>query len=406
MVDICEKSLCTGCHACMNICGKKAITMKPNALGFAYPSIDTSLCVDCGLCAKICPVNHPPEAVYPSAVYAAQSADITDLMTSTSGGAASVFSQYVIKQGGVVYGCSAEKISQICHVRIDSLADLYKLKGSKYVQSQIGTVFQEIRSDLKLGRKVLFIGTPCQIAGLNNFLRISYENLITVDLVCHGVPSQQLLLDNIMYDPRLLEDCDVSFRKKGREEQDLRFGIYVKNAKGQFLYSKDYPQDYYIMGFMQGLFYRNSCYTCRWSAPKRCADMTIGDFWGLGNLDNFAIQKGCGVSEVLLNTKKGTAFFNACKDGFNWEEREVEEAIRGNGQLQTPSARHPLYDKFQQLYVKYGFIKSCRKCLRCDYLQYSKRKFREKVVFLLDKIPYARKCYRKFKKILRICLKR
>lgn len=400
MVDICDKSLCTGCHACINICGKKAISMQPDSLGFLYPQIDTSLCVDCGLCVKVCPVNHPPKAVYPTQVYAVQSADMADLMSSTSGGAASVFSQYMISQGGVVYGCSGSDITHICHKRIENHADLHQLKGSKYVQSNIGYVFQQVRCDLKSGRKVLFIGTPCQIAGLRNFLRTDYDGLVTVDLVCHGVPSQQLLLDDVKKKCNLREKNVVSFRKKGEKETDLKFGVYVK-ASDSWSYSKNYPKDSYIMGFMQGLFYRNSCYSCRWAAPKRCSDITIGDFWGLGELKNCKIEKGRGVSEVLLNSVKGISFIEECKFLLHYEQRKVQEAIVGNGQLQYPSKRHPLYYQFQQLYIKEGFTKSCRKCLRRDYKYYYTSKLKQSLYKLLVRIPYARCVYRKIKNILK-----
>ena len=397
MIDICEKALCTGCHACLNICGKKAISMKPDDLGFEYPSIDASLCVDCGLCAKICPVNNPPKAVSPSVVYAVQSANLEDLMSSTSGGAASVFSQIILRQNGVVYGCSGMDASQIQHIRIESISELYKLKGSKYVQSKIGPVFKQVKADLLLGKKVLFTGTPCQVAGLKNFLRVEYDNLITVDLVCHGVPSQKLLLDDIADYIQSNGSLGIHFRKKGRKETDLRYGIYVTDSNGHEVYAKDYPHDYYIMGFMSGLFLRNSCFTCHWAGSKRCSDITVGDFWGLGELNNNRIEKGYGVSEVLLNTNKGENFFETCQTSLYWEKRDVYEAINGNGRLQSPSIRHPLYAKFRHLYTEKGFAASCRKYLSRDYKQYYINSLKEQVRALFVKIPGARKIYRKIK---------
>lgn len=400
MVDICDKSLCTGCHACINICGQKAISMQPDSLGFLYPQIDASLCVDCGLCVKVCPVNHPPKAVYPAQVYAVQSADMADLMSSTSGGAASVFSQYMISQGGVVYGCSGSDITHICHKRIEHHSDLHQLKGSKYVQSNIGSVFQQVRSDLKSGRKVLFIGTPCQVAGLKNFLRKDYENLITVDLVCHGVPSQQLLLDEIQRNKIDVHNDSIAFRRKGESVKDLKYGIYVKRDN-YLVYAKDYPRGHYIMGFMTGLFLRNSCYSCHWASPNRCSDITIGDFWGLGNLYNAKMDKGRGMSEVLLNTKKGISYFEVCKKFCYFENRNLQEAIDGNGRFKHPSERHPLYYQFQQLYTKKGFTESCRKCLRRDYEYYYTSKLKPSLYQLLVRIPYARSIYRKIKNIIK-----
>ena len=406
MVDICKKTLCIGCHACLNICGKKAISMKPDSLGFEYPVIDASLCVDCGVCAKICPVNNPPKAVTPSAVYAAQSTDLKDLMSSTSGGAASVFSQVILKQGGIVYGCSGMDASHVQHIRIESVSELYKLKGSKYVQSKIGSVFKQVKADLLLGKKVLFTGTPCQVAGLKNFLRVEYENLITVDLVCHGVPSQQLLLDDISDYIQSNNPVVVHFRKKGRKEADLKYGIYIINGDGHKVYAKDYPHDYYIMGFMSGLFLRNSCFTCHWAGSKRCSDITVGDFWGLGELNNNRIEKGYGVSEVLLNTNKGENFFETCQTSLYWEKRDVYEAINGNGRLQSPSIKHPLYAKFRHLYAEKGFAASCRKCLFHDYKHYYINNLKKQVRALLVKTPGVRKIYRKMKKQYQVCIRK
>lgn len=405
MTDICEKSLCTGCHACVNACGKKAISMQPDLLGFLYPQIDTSLCIDCGLCAKVCPVNHPPKAVYPTKVYAVQSNDLDDLMTSTSGGAASVFSQYIISQGGVVYGCSGSDITHISHKRIENHSDLSQLKGSKYVQSHIGLSFQQVRKDLKSGRNVLFIGTPCQIAGLKNFLGRDYDNLITIDLVCHGVPSQQLLLDELHRNKIDAHSDSLAFRKKGKSIKDLKYGIYVKHDN-HLIYAKDYPRGYYIMGFMVGLFLRNSCYSCHWASPNRCSDITIGDFWGLGNLCDAKMDKGRGISEVMINTEKGFSFFEVCKNFCYFEERNLQEAIDGNGRFHRPSERHPLYFRFQQLYAKHGFVYSCRKCLRNDYKHYYISKWKRKLYEEAIKVPYARSIYRKLKRIFKVCVNR
>lgn len=396
MIDICEKALCTGCHACLNICGKKAISMKPDDLGFEYPSIDASLCVDCGLCVKICPVNNPPKAVSPSVVYAVQSANLEDLMSSTSGGAASVFSQIILRQNGVVYGCSGMDASQIQHIRIESISELYKLKGSKYVQSKIGSVFKQVKADLLLGKKVLFTGTPCQVAGLKNFLRVEYDNLITVDLVCHGVPSQQLLLDDLKLGKREFCKKAISFRKKGMKGIDLKFGVFIYDSVRP-IYSTTYPYDYYIMGFMCGLFFRDSCYSCLWASSKRCSDITVGDFWGLGELKNIKIEKKRGVSVVLLNTLRGHAFFESCQYLLHFEERIVKEAIDGNEQLQYPFERHPLNNAFRHLYTEKGFAASCRKCLSRDYKQYYINSLKKQVRALFVKIPGARKIYRKIK---------
>lgn len=398
MTEICELSKCTGCSACLNVCSKNAISMKMDDLGFKYPAINASLCVDCGLCAKVCSINNPPTSSYPLEAYAVQSAQMDDLMSSSSGGAASVFSQYVLQQGGVVYGCTGEKANYVHHIRVASFEELHKLKGSKYVQSDMGILFKQVKQDLEKNLLTLFIGTPCQVAGLKKFLRKDYERLITVDLVCHGVPSQQLLNDDLRHLGKVAEDTQILFRKKGIKEKDLKFGVYL-NRDGTPLYISDYPKDYYIMGFMQGLFFRESCYSCQWSSSLRCSDITVADFWGLGDLQSSQIERGRGVSAVLLISKKGQFFYEKCCHMLLAEKRSVEEVILGNGQLQSPSLRHPLYNCFRELYKQKGFVYSCRRCLKDDY----KRVRKERIKAVIMSIPYFKVCYLNIKKIVIYC---
>ena len=346
MVDICDKSLCTGCHACINICGQKAISMQPDSLGFLYPQIDASLCVDCGLCVKVCPVNHPPKAVYPAQVYAVQSADMADLMSSTSGGAASVFSQYMISQGGVVYGCSGSDITHICHKRIENHSDLHQLKGSKYVQSNIGSVFQQVRSDLKSGRKVLFIGTPCQTAAIRNYFP-NDTHLFIVDLICHGVPSQRLLRESLPNDFTSLHVDHVEFRASTKYHFSAKNGIST-------VYSRPLNKDLYMKGFFTALFYRNSCYSCKFAQTARVGDLTLGDFWGV-SLPEHTNEESKGISLCMINTESGKKLLKRISTNIKQFERPLSEAVTGNKQLSHPMPRTFRVRLFQWLYPKFGF---------------------------------------------------
>ena len=373
---ICPIEFCTGCMACYNACVHQAIVITEDSCGFSYPLIDAGKCINCGVCRTICPVIHPLKRQEPLTVYAAYSRDEQDRMTSTSGGASSVFSQVMLQKKGVVYGCVQESYKSIKHQPITNERELWKMKGSKYVQSEIGDVFRAVRSDLITGKLVLFTGTPCQIAGLRVFLRKDYSNLLTVDLVCHGVPSRKLLEDDIqdmLYRESLplKESYRIFFRKKGIRESDLKFGCFIFDCDSENsvneMASVEYPFDYYIAGFMTGLFYRQSCYTCAYANPLRCADITIGDFWGLGKS---RLDTARGISAVLINTEKGKDFFEACKDKFEYEERVVKEAVQGNGQLQKPSVKAKNYDLFRQLYPKMGFKRAAKRCLRPFYRNY------------------------------------
>ena len=197
MKTICPEELCTGCLACLNSCTHNAIEITTDICGFRYPSINQDICVDCGLCQLSCPVIHPIEKKFPQSCYAVTVNTEKELATCASGGAATALSRYVLQQGGIVYGCSNVEMRHVKHIRITKEEDLPLLKGSKYVQSDIGLNYRLVKKDLRQGLKVFFVGTPCQVAGLKSYLRKDYPNLITVDLVCHGVPSQQLLNDNI-----------------------------------------------------------------------------------------------------------------------------------------------------------------------------------------------------------------
>ena len=400
MNRICPVDLCTGCMACYNSCSHCAIKVEKDCCGFLYPVIDENSCVDCGLCFSVCPVNHPLEKVSSKTVYAAYSKEESDRKSSTSGGASSIFAQRVIEEGGVVYGCVQKSYADIRHQRIERKDELYKIKGSKYVQSEIGDVFKSVKKDLLEGRQTLFVGTPCQVAGLRVFLHKDYAELVTVDLVCHGVPSGELLQESVreMLRKRNLpeKDYQVCFRIKGEKEEDLKFGVFLNDFvqnRGN-ISGKKYPYSYYITGFMTGLFYRSCCYTCSYANPRRISDITIGDYWGIGKT---ALDVGKGISEVFLNTEKGVRFFERCKEKVICEEREVEEAVRGNGQLQHPSVKNRNYELFRELYPELGFKRAARRCLYSFYVHYY---LVNRMKAIVRGIPFARQFYQVLKKLI------
>lgn len=347
MLEICNELQCTGCASCANRCPQQCITMQPDTYGYIHPVIDQNECIDCQICIKACPVNNEINYYSPQKAYAAWSLDSQDRETSTSGGIASVLSQYILSQNGIVYGAAVCHDCNVTHIRVSTTQELHLLKGSKYVQSSIHDCYKKVKEDLIAGKQVLFTGTPCQVAGLAQFLVKPYPNLTTMDLICHGVPSLALLHKHIESVCDINQVTSLSFREKE--------GYILDIKKGETnLYRKAFPYDTYLNGFMYGLFYRSSCYQCLYAKPKRISDITIGDFWGLGLITKFNHSKDK-VSVILPNTPKGENLIQNCSHRLFLEEREVMEAINGNAQLQCPAKKHESYDLFRKLYPLLGY---------------------------------------------------
>lgn len=342
MTEICDIKSCTGCAACAGVCAHKAISMvEVPPHGYLHPKINNDLCVDCGLCSKTCPVNNPPVFNSPLTAFAAISKDRDDLMSSSSGAASSVLATHIVNKGGVVYGSVEEDYAHIAHQRIDSLTDLPKIKGSKYVHSYTTDIFPKVKADLQQGLEVLFLGTPCQIAGLRKYLRKSYDNLTLVDLCCHGVPSQKFLRDDVEH------LCDVTFRNKGDMSKPWdRYGIYLSGKEKNMIISP-FLKDNYITAFMSGLLFRENCYTCPYARAERVSDITIADFWGYQGKQ---IKSDDGISLLMPSTEKGMQLIESCQSAFYCEERLAAEAIKGNGQFNHPSSRPEERDAFLLMY--------------------------------------------------------
>lgn len=347
---------CTGCTACMSICQHKAISMEKDIYGFSYPHVDETLCIDCGLCKKICPSNTQVLLNQPIKAYAGTAVNKEELKTSSSGAMATILSYHIVEEGGVVYGCSGEDYRQVRHVRIEHKKDLWKLKGSKYVQSELAGIFRKVKEDLR-SKNVLFIGTPCQVAGLRAFLRADYENLFLVDFVCHGVPSQQILKDAMEthLPAAIQEPLSISFRRRNSHTNESIFGAYLKAPGNKQIYEGDFPKDHYISGFLLGLFYRVNCHVCKYAQLNRASDITVGDFY---DATDKCRQNGLpenGLSTLLVNTSKGAVLFDAIRKDIECVEYPIEEMRNGHQQLRHPFLPHPKRHIFFRYYKRYGF---------------------------------------------------
>lgn len=323
-----KKEDCCGCNACAEICPKHCIEMIKDKKGFFYPRIKEDLCVECGACERVCPLLlENQQKKEPITAYAAWSNNPEIYFSSSSGGVAYILSKYIIENQGVVYGCSAEGIN-IKHIRVEKLEDLYKLQGSKYVQSDVRGVFKRVKNDLNHGTSVLFIGTPCQVAGLRNYIKNIPENLFLIDIICHGVPSLQMLKEHVF---KIVKDRKVeklSFRKGSKYE----LSIHCNDLD----YKSEICNDSYYKGFFEGFINRQCCYKCSFACKRRVSDITIGDFWGLSDAESLPIDVKDGVSVLLPCTDNGLNLIHGVSTTMSKSERSVEEAVSGNSQLQRP----------------------------------------------------------------------
>lgn len=346
---------CCGCGACLNICPKNCISMQCNDEGFLSPVKNTSLCIDCGLCEKVCPFsdNYTYQTSDNPVVLAAY--DDENRIGSSSGGVFYTLAKYVIEERkGWVFGAAFEEKFQLRHVGVNTMSDLQKLRGSKYLQSDMGSVYKQIRVLLTDGTFVLFVGTPCQVAGLRAFLRNKdFDNLLTADLVCHGVPPQTLFDMHVEYLEKKHKATLVSyqFRKPdgwgGCEIADFANPIKQKSLP-------TYSLSPYLYSFMQAYTYRESCYECKFSQIPRQGDITLADYWGANKfIPNIDITKG--VSLVLLNTVKGEQIFSKVKNRCVVYESTLSDASCYNGNLVKRTQRPRLRDSIYSLINEKGY---------------------------------------------------
>ena len=357
MEIICETSSCTACGACAGVCPRNCISFRIDnkVNGHIFPVIDQEMCNNCGLCERTCPVNTPLQLSKPIRTFASYAKDESVCNSSTSGGLSYSLCREILKRGGVVYG-SVIKYGDgftILHERIDDIVDLVKTQSSKYVHSKIGRdIYQSVKKDLTEGREVLFTGTGCQIAGVRNYLKKDYSNFFAIDIICHGVPSIQLLVDYLSAKYDVSQINQLSFRSKSRCSIYGMYGMYGIFGEPICL---PLQSNLYMKGFMKGLYYRPACYNCHYASSNRCGDITLGDFWGLKAEFTDRPISSRGTSVTLINTGKGVRLFESIKDSVELIERPLEEAVAGNPQLRRPSRKHFAYNFFRKCYPIFGF---------------------------------------------------
>lgn len=361
MIKVANKKDCCGCHACYNICPQSCIDMKSDSEGFWYPNIDKVICTDCGLCEKVCPVINKTTINNNPVAYACINKDIIIREQSSSGGIFSLLAENVINNNGVVFGARFDDSFNVVHSWTDTFEGLNSYRGSKYLQSSIGDTYKEVRNFLKDGRQVLFSGTPCQIYGLKSFLGKSYANLLCIDIICHGVPSPlvwQKYVEN--HEKKSGSRAErIAFRRKncGWKLYSVSFS-FENNTE----YSKTLKEDLFMQGFLKDIYLRPSCYHCNFKTLNRVSDITLADFWGVGNiLPSF--DDDMGTSLVLVNSNKGNFVFSSVADDMVYEEVNINKAISYNPSAIKSVAYNPKRELFfkelsnlediEQLIIKY-----------------------------------------------------
>lgn len=378
---LCNHDECTGCLACINTCKHSAITIKEDHLGFYYPEINKKLCTECGLCSSACPILHPISLNEPLSIYSGWSLNEKIRLSSSSGGAFSEIALPILEQGGVVFGCILNKDFKAIHSFIENPADLHQLQRSKYVQSYVGNTFQEVRKFLRQGRKVLFSGTPCQIAGLYSFLKKTYDNLYTVDLICHGVPSPALWEE---YKKYISKKENITINSILFRDKSISWIFYRTLIKGYTPKGKEktiklsYYKDLWTRTFLSDYYLRESCYQCPYCSTKRIADFTVADWWGYkATTPKDSKYQKKGVSLIFINTEKGKSL--KIKDRMYLNPRSIKEAILTNPSLLHAYGKPDKYNIYRDLYPSQNFENIANSILKEVKISFENK--------ILDRVP-------------------
>lgn len=368
MINILDnnKVECCGCGACNQVCPQQCIEMLSDEEGFLYPVVDKDKCIGCNLCEKVCPIANSGEKESDNTVvfkepeaYGGWHLDSDVRADSSSGGAFSLFAEYILDKGGIVFGCTLDSDMRAVHIGINSKDELHRLRGSKYVQSIIGDVYGQIKDELINERKVLFVGTPCQVAGLRSFLGKEHSELYTIDFICHGVPSPALFAQYIceLEDRNNATVRSFKFRNKdyGWNQSGLQLGTEVIFDDGTR--ERKYPafRDSYMNAFLDDVCLRPSCYECRFKTiPKGYADFTIADFWGVDKVDKELNDKK-GTSLILVNSSHGKELWKKVNKDFFYKEVHYSSALRKNPTLFKSSKENCNRDSFFEDFNSRGF---------------------------------------------------
>lgn len=362
MEKITDYALCTGCHACYNICPKKCIVMQSDKHGFKYPIINNDICINCGLCKSVCPIENKYIGNKRGAAFACINKNDVIRLDSSSGGIFSLLANEILDRGGVVVGAAFTDKFSVEHVIVDSKYGLEKLRGSKYIQSNIGDIYKIVKNYLENDKYVLFSGTPCQISGIKCYLGKSYDKIIYQDFICHGVPSPLVWRKYIEsvereYNKIIPKTIPISFRNKCNGWENFSLKI-VFSDKTELI--EQFNNNLYMKAFLGNLCLRPSCYNCHSKSLERESDITLADFWGIDKISS-KMNDNKGTSLVLVNSDKGKELFFKIKNLMHIEEINDEKfdlAIKNNISAYKSVEKPNTYDIFMKMINEKSFKKA------------------------------------------------
>lgn len=368
MIDkaIKNKKDCSGCYACLNICPVNCITMKSDAEGFKYPVVNYDKCISCGKCIGICPIINKREVKREAKAYACINKDEAIREQSSSGGVFTLIAEETIDNGGIVFGAAFDDELELKHSFVELKKDLEKFRGSKYLQSQIGDTYKEAKEFLDKGRFVFFTGTPCQIAGLKNYLEHDYDNLLCADFICHGVPSPIAFKEYLKFckNKFKIKVKNISFRDKSKGWKKFSILLSFENNKE---YLEPSGENIYLKAFLNNVCLRPSCYECKFKGLNRNSDITLADFWGIQKvLPQMDDDKG--VSLIIVNSLEGKVKFNELKDKMIYKEVDLNKIIKHNNSaiksVKLKSKRNKFMNELKSLPFDELVEKYCKTKLR------------------------------------------
>lgn len=391
MIDkkINEKKDCMGCYACENKCPVNCIDMVCDYEGFWYPEVDYERCIKCNQCVDVCPIINKIQIDAKPEAYACININDDVRLNSSSGGIFTLIAEEVINQGGVVFGAGFNSQFEVEHSYVETIEELERLRGSKYVQSRIGEAYRQALEFLEAKREVLFSGTPCQIAGFKWYLGKDYENLICTDIICHGVPSPYVWGKYIKFREQMSGSKvqRIVFRNKNKGWRQYSVSFIFKDNK-EYLVTRD--KDSYINAFLKNVCLRPSCFECNFKGLDRLSDITLADFWGIQNIMP-EIDDDKGTSLIFVNSNHGEKYFDKIKNSMIFYQVNIEKAIEYNSCAVKSVKFNPNRDRFMSEIDKIPFDKLVKKyCSDPLYIKI-KRKTKALLIKILSRLKLIRR---------------